>query len=81
MQAYTQKIIQRLDNLNQQRVERALALMDSQSQQVFHLIPVLLNYNHPVIPGYYDADVPVGVCCLEPNDRSTAIHRRYTTYH
>ncbi len=67
MQAYTQKIIQRLDNLNQQRVERALALMDSQSQQVFHLIPVLLNYNHPVIPGYYDADVPVGVYGLEPN--------------
>ncbi|HHX8437367.1 TPA: class I adenylate cyclase [Vibrio diabolicus] len=61
MQAYTQKIIQRLDNLNQQRVDRALALMDSQSQQVFHLIPALLNYNHPVIPGYYDADVPFGV--------------------
>ncbi|MDV5060827.1 class I adenylate cyclase [Vibrio diabolicus] len=67
MQAYTQKIIQRLDNLNQQRVDRALALMDSQSQQVFHLIPALLNYNHPVIPGYYDADVPFGVNGLELN--------------
>ncbi|MFH4861108.1 class I adenylate cyclase [Vibrio diabolicus] len=67
MQAYTQKIIQRLDNLNQQRVDRALALMDSQSQQVFHLIPVLLNYNHPVIPGYYDADVPFGVHGLALN--------------
>ncbi|EXJ38740.1 adenylate cyclase, class-I family protein, partial [Vibrio parahaemolyticus VPTS-2010] len=50
MQAYTYTIIQRLDNLNQQRIDRALALMDSQSQQVFHLIPALLNYNHPVIP-------------------------------
>ncbi len=68
MQAYTQKIIQRLDNLNQQRVERALSFMDSQSQQVFHLIPVLLNYNHPIIPGYYDADVPYGVYGLKPND-------------
>ncbi|HHX8270122.1 TPA: class I adenylate cyclase [Vibrio diabolicus] len=67
MQAYTQKIIQRLDNLNQQRVDRALALMDSQSQQVFHLIPALLNYNHPVIPGYYDADVPFGVHGLALN--------------
>ncbi|MDF5517822.1 adenylate cyclase, partial [Vibrio parahaemolyticus] len=67
MQAYTQKIIQRLDNLNQQRVDRALALMDSQSQQVFHLIPAVLNYNHPVIPGYYDADVPFGVHGLELN--------------
>ncbi|HHX8521793.1 TPA: class I adenylate cyclase [Vibrio diabolicus] len=67
MQAYTPKIIQRLDNLNQQRVDRALALMDSQSQQVFHLIPALLNYNHPVIPGYYDADVPFGVHGLALN--------------
>ncbi|HHX8315158.1 TPA: class I adenylate cyclase [Vibrio diabolicus] len=67
MQAYTQKIIQRLDNLNQQRVDRALALMDSQSQQVFHLIPALLNYNHPVIPGYYDADVPFGIHGLALN--------------
>jgi adenylate cyclase class 1 len=67
LQAYTQKIIQRLDNLNQQRVDRALALMDSQSQQVFHLIPALLNYNHPVIPGYYDADVPFGVHGLALN--------------
>ncbi|MCS0326134.1 class I adenylate cyclase [Vibrio diabolicus] len=67
MQAYTQKIIQRLDNLNQQRVDRALALMDSQSQQIFHLIPALLNYNHPVIPGYYDADVPFGVHGLALN--------------
>ncbi|MEL7287036.1 MAG: adenylate cyclase, partial [Pseudomonadota bacterium] len=68
MQAYTQKLIQRLDNLNQQRIDRALALMDSQSQQVFHLIPALLNYNHPVIPGYYDADVPYGVFGLELNE-------------
>ncbi|ELA8171822.1 class I adenylate cyclase [Vibrio parahaemolyticus] len=67
MQAYTYTIIQRLDNLNQQRIDRALALMDSQSQQVFHLIPALLNYNHPVIPGYYDADVPYGVHGLELN--------------
>ncbi|ELA9713632.1 TPA: class I adenylate cyclase [Vibrio parahaemolyticus] len=67
MQAYTYTIIQRLDNLNQQRIDRALVLMDSQSQQVFHLIPALLNYNHPVIPGYYDADVPYGVHGLELN--------------
>ena len=42
--------------------------MDSQSQQVFHLIPALLNNNHPVIPGYYDADVPYGVFGLELNE-------------
>ncbi|ELX4125359.1 class I adenylate cyclase [Vibrio vulnificus] len=68
MQAYTEKLIQRLDTLNRQRIERALALMDLQSQQVFHLIPVLLHFNHPAIPGYFDADVPFGVHGLKLND-------------
>ncbi|MGY3571045.1 class I adenylate cyclase [Vibrio paucivorans] len=68
MQAYTKTLIQRLDNLNQQRIERALALMDLQSQRVFHLIPALLHFNHPIIPGYYDSDVPFGVFGLQFND-------------
>lgn len=68
MQAYTEKLIQRLDTLNQQRVERALALMDLQSQRVFHLIPALLHFNHPAIPGYFDADVPYGIDGQEFND-------------
>ncbi len=67
MQAYTKTIIQRLDKLNQQRIERALALMDLQSQRVFHLIPALLHFNHPVIPGFYDESVPHGICGFEPN--------------
>ncbi|OSP45358.1 hypothetical protein B7937_18570, partial [Vibrio cholerae] len=37
LQAYTQTLIHRLDKLNRQRIERALALMDLQSQRVFHL--------------------------------------------
>ncbi len=68
MQAYTQTLIQRLDDLNQQRIDRALALMDIQSQQVFHLIPALLHFNHPVIPGYLEQDVPAGVFNFSPND-------------
>ncbi|CAM3908245.1 class I adenylate cyclase [Vibrio aquimaris] len=67
MQAYTKTLIQRLDNLNQQRIERALALMDIQGQHVFHLIPALLHFNHTSIPGYYDAHVPFGVFGLEFN--------------
>ncbi|RSD30380.1 class I adenylate cyclase [Vibrio pectenicida] len=67
MQAYTKTLIDRLDISNQQRVERALALMDIQSQHVFHLIPTLLHFNHPSIPGYCDSDVPFGVYDLEFN--------------
>ncbi|WP_162045348.1 class I adenylate cyclase [Vibrio taketomensis] len=67
MQAYTEKLIQRLDDLNRQRIERALALMDLQAQRVFHLIPTLLHYNHPVFPGYYDAQVPHGIYDFQLN--------------
>ncbi len=68
LQAYTKTLIQRLDNLNQQRTDRALALMDLQSQRVFHLIPTLLHFNHPSIPGYYAAQVPYGICEFEFSD-------------
>ncbi|TVU58334.1 class I adenylate cyclase [Vibrio atlanticus] len=61
MQAYTQTLIQRLDNLNQQRIDRALALMNVQGQRVFNLIPALLHFNHPMMPGYYDQQVPFGI--------------------
>jgi len=65
--AYTQTLIQRLDNLNAQRTQRALALMDLQSQRVFHLIPALFHFNHPFIPGYYNEYVPSGVWGFKPN--------------
>ncbi len=65
MQAYTKTLIQRLDNLNRQRTERALALMDLQGQRVFHLIPALLHYNHPLIPGYLESQVPHGIQCFQ----------------
>ncbi|GMM91452.1 class I adenylate cyclase [Vibrio fortis] len=68
MQAYTQTLIQRLDNLNQQRIDRALALMDLQSQRVFHLIPALLHFNHPMMPGFYDQQVPFGIRSFTPNE-------------
>lgn len=68
MQAYTKTLITRLDNLNRQRTERALALMGLPSQRVFHLIPTLLHFNHPLLPGYYDAQVPFGISEFEFND-------------
>lgn len=66
MQAYTAVLVDRLDKLNQQRVERALSIMDSQSQQVFHLIPVLLHFNHPALPGF-NSSAPFGICDFSLN--------------
>ncbi|MFV0575731.1 MAG: class I adenylate cyclase [Vibrio sp.] len=61
MQAYSQSLIDRLDRLNQQRVDRALSIMDKQTQQVFHLIPVFLHLNHPNLPGNSLSNTPSGV--------------------
>jgi len=68
LRSYIQTIIQRVDTLNQQRKERALAVMDPQGQHVYHLIPTLLHYNHPSIPGYYSNTVPFGIDSYAPNE-------------
>ncbi|SHO55527.1 class I adenylate cyclase [Vibrio quintilis] len=67
MLSYTETLIERLDHLNQLRTERALALMDLQSQRVFRLIPALFHFNHPAIPGYFNQDVPFGVWGFKPD--------------
>ena len=68
MQAYKQSLIQRLDNLNEQCTERALTVMDMQSQRVFRLIPSLFHFNHPLIPGFFHSSVPSGVWGFEPEE-------------
>lgn len=67
MQSYIQTITRRVDTLNQQRIERALAVMDPQGQQVFQLIPTLLHFNHPSLPGYYAKSAPFGIYNYKPN--------------
>ncbi len=51
---------QRLDAINQLRVDRALAAMGPAFQQVYSLLPTLLHYHHPLMPGYLDGNVPRG---------------------
>lgn len=43
--------------------------MSRYGQQVFQLLPVLLHYNHPLLPGYVPGNVPAGVCHFLPNER------------
>lgn len=68
MQAYTDTLIQRLDRLNRQRIDRALALMSLASQRVFNLIPALFHYHLPSIPGHFDEYVPSGVFGFQPSE-------------
>ncbi|KLV06075.1 MULTISPECIES: class I adenylate cyclase [Photobacterium] len=61
MQNFITTLNSRLEQLNKIRLERACGAMTAQSEQVFNLLPVLLHYNHPAVPGYLDQTVPVGI--------------------
>lgn len=63
------RLVERSDQFNQQKQAHALAVMSRYGQQVFQLLPVLLHYNHPLLPGYVPGDVPAGVCHFLPNSR------------
>ncbi len=71
MYLYIETLKQRLDAINQLRVDRALAAMGPAFQQVYSLLPVLLHHHHPLMPGYLDGKVPHGVCIFTPDDIQT----------
>ncbi|MBU4730943.1 adenylate cyclase, partial [Salmonella enterica subsp. enterica serovar Typhimurium] len=68
MYLYIETLKQRLDAINQLRLERAFASMSDVFKQVYGLIPVLLHYHHPQLPGYIQGNVPHGTCFFEPDD-------------
>lgn len=72
MYPYIETLKRRLDTINQLRVDRALVAMMPASQRVYHLLPVLLHYHHPLMPGYLD-DAPHGICLFTLNE----IQQRY----
>lgn len=37
-------------------------------QQVYSLLPTLLHYHHPLMPGYLDGNVPKGICLYTPDE-------------
>ncbi|EGY32473.1 adenylate cyclase, class I [Aggregatibacter actinomycetemcomitans serotype e str. SC1083] len=54
------KARKRVDYLDRLRIQRALSDTPESFQQVFRLIPLLLHFNHPDLPGYI-ADAPCGI--------------------
>ena len=68
MYLYIETLKQRLDAINQLRVDRALAAMGPAFQQVYSLLPTLLHYHHPLMPGYLDGNVPQGICLFTPDE-------------
>lgn len=68
MYLYIETLKQRLDAINQLRVDRALAAMKPAFQRVYNLLPTLLHHHHPLMPGYLNGNVPHGICLYTPDE-------------
>ncbi|PWC16532.1 class I adenylate cyclase [Brenneria roseae subsp. roseae] len=69
MYFYIETLKQRLDAINQLRVDRALGAMKPAFQQVYSLLPILLHHHHPLMPGYLEGKVPHGICIYTPDEK------------
>ncbi|MXP67647.1 class I adenylate cyclase [Pantoea sp. Aalb] len=67
MYLYIEILKQRLDAINQLRIDRALSGKGPVFQRFYSLLPTLLHYHHPLIPGYLEGSVPYGVSSFTPN--------------
>jgi adenylate cyclase class 1 len=75
---YIETLKQRLDAINQLRVDRALAAMGPAFQQVYSLLPTLLHYHHPLMPGYLEGNVPHGISFYTPDENQQKWLRELT---
>lgn len=71
MYLYINTLKQRLDAINQLRLKRASSSMNESFSHAYRLLPVLLNYHHPILPGYVEGNVPFGVCFFAPDVQQT----------
>ncbi len=68
MYLYIETLKQRQDAINQLRIDRALAAMKPAFQRVYSLLPALLHFHHPLMPGYLNGNVPHGICLYTPDE-------------
>ena len=61
LQEHIDTLVARYDDITRLKTQRALGLMSRYGQQVFQLLPVMLHFNHPLLPGYVSGDVPHGI--------------------
>ncbi len=54
-------IIERYLRITESRTRRAVACMSPKARHFFAIIPVLLQYNHPILPGFISGNTPHGI--------------------
>lgn len=72
LQKNIKAIVNKIQALNNERIERAKLAMTPTASYAFELLPMLFHYNYPDLPGYLNADVPVGVDCYMPTSLQQA---------
>ena len=60
-------LIARADAINQIKMERALEAMNEAGRRMLSMLPVLLHYHHPHLPGYISGEVPYGIANFQPD--------------
>ncbi|MFV9996668.1 MAG: class I adenylate cyclase [Arsenophonus endosymbiont of Dermacentor nuttalli] len=80
MYLYIETLKQRLDAINQLRLERASSSMSEAFKHVYGLLPVLLNYHHPMLPGYIEGNVPTGICFFVPDVQQINWLKQFEAY-
>ena len=60
-------LIARADAINQIKMERALEAMNEAGRRMLSMLPVLLHYHHPHLPGYISGEVPCGIANFQPD--------------
>lgn len=60
--------LSKFESLNQERLKRALQIMKNDAVNVLNLLPVLLHFNSPNLPGFRSSSVPFGIDKFVPNE-------------
>ncbi|KXF82497.1 class I adenylate cyclase [Enterovibrio coralii] len=68
LQNYVDQQLERLNDFNRVRLERARSAMHSQAVNIFNVLPVLLHFNHPAVPGYLERSVVHGISDFSLSD-------------
>lgn len=65
------------DQFNRLRLQSAMVLMGKNERNVFLTFPLLFHFNHPALPGYINADVPVGIHQYQPTEKQRMLLEQF----
>lgn len=60
--------LNKFEALNTERLKRALQIMKNDVANVLNVLPLLIHYNSPKLPGYRSSTVPFGIDKFTPNE-------------